>query len=154
MSDHSYGGVMDEQLSAWTSRIMTCHRVVSLHKNFVPLCLSSPRFTKGYRRHTSGGSPLVDKGPTIIFLTGGVGKFSHTKLIFLYIRLLLEAIFCCLHHPAKHFFLLANNLFPKHPTRVEEGNITTHRCFTHWNREKFWSHKAEAVVHVYLLGDL
>ena len=30
-------------------------RVVSLGKNFTPLCLSSPRCIKGYQRHTTGG---------------------------------------------------------------------------------------------------
>lgn len=90
----------------------------------------------------------IRDGP-LFFWRVGLENF-HMQNFFLYIRLLLEAMFWCLHHPAKHLFLLTNNLFPKHPTRVEEGNITTHRCFTHWNREKFWPHRTEAVVRVYL----
>ena len=40
-------------LEVWGSSL--AHRVVSLDKNFTPLCLSSPRCISEYWPHTAGG---------------------------------------------------------------------------------------------------
>ena len=44
------------ELQSWRTRVQASPvELFPETRNFTPLCLSSPRFINGYRRHTAGG---------------------------------------------------------------------------------------------------